>query len=157
MEYKIAQILKAQCPDNLSIWFKGGKSEDVAEWLGGWLSGGEELNNPSDYIEKALSPYHICQHVTVYRGVPDGESLITNITDDPSTYVVKYDKPSSWTYDINMARNFSDIIITTTLFPDDILVDTTQLPPYFIESVGGWAEEREVIAKAKSYIVSIVT
>jgi hypothetical protein len=45
-----------------------------------------------------------------------------------------------------MAKNFSQIIVSTTVHSHDILVDTTFLPYKFIErELGGFPDEKEVI------------
>lgn len=129
-------------------------SKETTKWLGGWLSGGDECEPPSEAIRKELSPYlEDWEFYTLYRG-PKPEDVIDE------TGKIVFEKPSSWTHNIYMAENFAGVDaegkqirpIKINVPRESVLIDISQLDKQYVELVlGGFPDEMEVILKEGTY------
>ncbi len=120
-------------------------SPETIEWLGNWLSGGKELTSISEDIVNELKEYVPDEPVKLYRGV-----LGSDVFQDADHIEFKF--LSSWTYDKNMALNFSDVVIEAMFEPSDIFVDITMLSPDFIiNECSGFPDEMECIINPGIY------
>lgn len=129
-------------------------SNETLEFLGSWLSSGAIVKNITDNIRNELEKYSNNlkpdYQITLYRGY--------NIDNDSNNHinliknggkVLNFAFLSSWTYNEQMAKNFSGedgIVVKTQISMDRIFLDTTLLDPKFIiRYCGGFPEEEEVI------------
>jgi hypothetical protein len=125
-------------------------SKESMDWFGGWMSGGLSITNLPRDIEKELKQYRPIGKgtLTLYRGLQPSDVLETKEGD----LYITFNFLSSWTYDREMAFNFSDKVIKTTIEYSSILIDTTQLDPKYIRrQLGGFPDEKEVILYSGIY------
>ena len=130
-------------------------SPEVMEWLGGWLSGGKSPKiHPPEKARDELSQFKCEGDVVLYRGVVGDE-----LKDISGQWWIFLKTPcSSWTYDPEMARNFSSTVVTAQVKPEEILVDTTLLDPrYIIDNFSGFPDEKEVIVCATHLPINVVS
>ena len=104
-------------------------SKDAHEWLMEWInSTGNStdklterlMDNNNKILNELISEQYkkreYYKNVKLYRG--------TN-KDHGDTYVFPTDRLTSWTYSINMAKNFGKYVYECIFNNDDILFDTT--------------------------------
>ena len=128
-------------------------SKESIEFLGGWLSGGKEITEIPIKVEDELLTYqknennnNLEQRKYLYRGILEQD----NIKDD----IISFDFINSWSYNLDMARNFSynGQVIKIIVDGSDIFFDTTLLDPEFIiGDMSGFPDEDEVILKPGNY------
>jgi len=135
--------------DNTNMLKPSGLSKETEQWLGGWLSGGAEMEHPSDSIIEELKPYRLKTKRYIYRA----EVTYPNVDKRQA-----YTTCTSWTYDFEVANNFSangDLkphkIICAEILPEQTLVDTTTLPKSFMRH--HCYEEKEIIVLPGTYDV----
>lgn len=119
-------------------------------WLGNWFSGGAEVPNPTSDVVAELNVYCPLTVITLYRA---------EVTHNVQTFgLLTYNNPSSWTYDLNVATRLSagrnSPVITTTVHPNQVLVDSTLLPHTFMKRF--FPEEVEVILLPGIYYTEAV-
>ncbi len=128
-------------------------SKKTEQFLGGWLSGGAEIENLPDDVKDELTNLDLFgkeYNIKLFRGSLNSDMFEIEGKD---VFVVFDDFPSSWTYDEEMAKNFSDFIISTEVnSKDDILIDTTGLD---IRPFGGFPDEEEVILLPGRYLTNL--
>lgn len=119
-------------------------SDRTTAWLGGWLSGGEEITSITSEIIQELTPYHPTKTVILFRGTQKGDQIKNN--------QITFDFYSSWTYDPSIAQQFGDQVIYAHFNPDDILVDITLLDwNFLVRRCSAFPEEQEVIVNPGTY------
>lgn len=126
-----------------------GFSIETIETLGGWLSAGQTITSISDEVIEELEEFRPQNDVDLFRA----EVTISDI----ATGNVNFPFFTSWTYSLDMARNFASDrshIIKARFRPEDILVDTTLLPYEFMRSYN--PDEEEVIVLPGTYIVQVI-
>nr|QBK93283.1 MAG: uncharacterized protein LCPAC403_04170 [Pithovirus LCPAC403] len=128
-------------------------SKNTSEWLGGWLSGGKEIESLPNDVKNELVNLDMFKReydVKLFRG-----SLSSDVfeTEGKDVFIVFDDLPSSWTYENSIAGYFSDFIISTEVnSKNDILIDTTGLD---IRPFGGFPNEDEVILLPGRYLTNL--
>lgn len=132
-------------------------SAQTTSLLGGWLSGGVEVNNFPYAIQKELSSYRPSSRESqrLYRCTPP-------LPLTPGLVSMQFfSQYTSWTYDLQVAKDFcqgtNNIIISSLIPPGQFLVDTTLIPPSVITRyLGGFPNEKEVIVQPGVYFVELV-
>tara|TARA_R110002072_G_scaffold45565_6_gene126989 strand:- start:44609 stop:45034 length:426 start_codon:yes stop_codon:yes gene_type:complete len=133
-----------------------GFSEETRDWLGGWLSGGEEITSLPKIVLRECQDFmpQTDEQVILYHAVQKNDNF------DQENAYFKYDLPSSWTHDLEQARNFKIQtlpIISVKVGESNILIDTVELPRNYVRlTLGGWPDEREVILLEGVYRVKVV-
>ena len=92
-------------------------------------------------IEKLGEEYKPKKTVTLYRGVEEGEAL-------------DFSRPTSWTYNKELAKEHTygtGRVLARKFTPDEILLDSTELPSKIQRSAGFFEEEAEVIIKPERF------
>lgn len=101
---------------------------------------GEGSSKPlTKEVIDAAAPYRPKKAVTLYRGIEKGQKDAL-------------DKPMSWTYNKDIAKEHtygSGKVILKKVNPDEILLDSTMLPPELQDKYNFFDEEMEVILKPK--------
>lgn len=126
-----------------------GFSQETRDWLGGWLSGGEEITNLPEIVVEETKGYvnnENDQQQKLYKAVTSDDILTDSL--------YKSSKPSSWTYKLEIAKLFKSEypIIEVFVANSNMLIDTTQLDWNYIKrKLGGTPEEAEVILLPGSY------
>jgi hypothetical protein len=134
-------------------------STDTLTFLGSWFSGGGTVGL-ADVNDNIIADLKLCNNhstlytpssqITLYRGLKE-DDIILEYKDVMS---INFSDLNSWTYSKEMAVNFTEttFIITTTVNPSQVFLDSTTLNSKFIANeLGGFPEEVEVILIAGTY------
>lgn len=133
-----------------------GFSAETREWLSGWLTGGAEITTLPDIVVDETVDYRGSGFISIrlYKALVP-EDLVTK------SGLFKSEKPSSWTYDLDIAVRFKtdkdSSVVSVLVGSSSILIDTVELDINYMKRVlGGWPEEHEVILLPGSYRVEYI-
>ena len=130
-------------------------SQNAQKWLEKWMSEGKEKEILSDEIREEIINAKLVEfenQVILFRG--SLKSDIFEIEED-NVYIIFEDLPSSWTLDKEVAKNFSKAIISINITSDDVLIDSTILSYNYVENLGGFPDEVEVILLPGKYLTNL--
>lgn len=133
-----------------------GFSLETRKWLSGWLSGGVEITTLPSIVVSECKEYlpDTSEQLRLYKALTENDVL------DENNSIFTSDKPSSWTHTISVAQEWFKTdrpVVSVVVGNGNILIDTTQLDPNYIQNVlGGYPDEHEVILLPGTYRVTIV-
>jgi hypothetical protein len=152
--------MSLQCCSDCSYYTDTYFSAATIEFLGGWMSGGGPvIQTVSDTVAAEVKAFMDETFI-----MNDQPVWLYRVLTEP-TVRETYDSLSSWTYELEMARNFAAIgdgtthnpIVKTRLIRSTVFLDTTLLDECFIEhQCGGFPDEAEVLLQPGTYAVELV-
>ena len=119
-----------------------GFSKVTEEWLGGWLSGGKDIIDLPEKVIEETKPYFMLnnEQVNLYKALKPVDTIKEGLFSSPG--------PSSWTYSLDMDKNFDEGLGIINILASNsmVLIDTTNLgPDYIMTRFSGFPDEQEVI------------
>ncbi len=126
-------------------------SEETWLWLAGWLSGGKEIKKlPEKIKEEILEKTN--EDLLLYRGVLKSDLFEV---DGDNVFIIFDNMPSSWTWNKEVAKRFSSEVVITKVDRKNVLIDTTMLTKEFMNSMGGFPDELEVILLPGKFLTNL--
>jgi hypothetical protein len=124
--------------------------QSTCDLLDSWFSAGGDIEEKdltleikNDLLQFYKAP---TEEITLYRGI----LKVDNINGDE----IIFNFINSWTYDLEVAKNFAENITNTIIKikTKNIFLDSTAIhPDYLLGILGGFPEEHEVILNAGTY------